>query len=104
MSNDNRIESAPTMAAFVPISNPVSHDFNVAPIIIVKFDGNNYLAWSQSSQWSILSRGKWGYINGSIPTPAPSDPQFSKWEAEDALIVSWLLQSVQPSIGNTYLF
>lgn len=45
-----------------------------------------------------------GYIIGITLVPASTDPQFSKWKAKDAFIVSWLFQSMQPAISNSYLF
>lgn len=82
----------------------VVHDSSSVQIAIVKLDGTNYLAWSQSAKWSITGRGKWGYISGESNAPNPADLAYQKWKVEDVVIVSWLLHSLQPDISNTYFF
>jgi hypothetical protein len=73
-------------------------------ITTVKLDEFNYLAWSQSALLSTKSRGKMGYLNGRIQEQQPNDPTYDKWEAENSTIMSWLLHSMQPEIGQEYLF
>lgn len=73
-------------------------------ITTVKLDRTNYLAWFQLAKISLISKGKWEYVTGEIPVLDPTDSGFSKWRAENDLVMVWLLHSMQPSISNTYLF
>ena len=41
----------------------------------------------------IVGRRKKGYIIGRKATPAENDPSYDEWEAEDALVKSWLINS-----------
>lgn len=75
-----------------------------SPISIVKLDGINYLTWSESVKISIRGRGKWGYILGDTKAPTRDDPTYAKWEADDSLVMSWLIHSMEPSISKTCLF
>jgi len=67
-------------------------------------DGLNYFVWSQSAPLSIKSIGKMGYLNGKIQEPKPIDPTYDKWEAENYIVMSWLLHSMQPEISQGYFF
>lgn len=79
-------------------------NFPNVQITTIKLDRTNYLAWSQSAKNSLISKGKWDYVTGDIPILATSDFSYSKWRIENALVMTWLLHSMQPSISSTYLF
>lgn len=36
--------------------------------------------------------------------PKSNDPSFAKWETENAMVMSWILYSMQLHIANNYLF
>lgn len=69
-----------------------------------KLNGNNFLQWSQSVKLFIRGRGKFGYLSGTTTKPAEEDEEFERWEAENSMIMSWLINSMDPSVGRTYLF
>lgn len=71
-------------------------------ITTVKLDGSNYLAWSRSALLSIKSRGMVDYLTGKRKEPDISDPAYAKWDSENSLVMSWLIHSMQPEIGNAY--
>ncbi|KAE8732721.1 homogentisate phytyltransferase 1 [Hibiscus syriacus] len=69
-----------------------------------KLNGNNFLQWSQSVKLFICGHGKFGYLSGTTTKPAEEDEESERWEAENSMIMSWLINSIDPSVGRTYLF
>jgi len=55
----------------------------------------------------IKGKGKFGYLSGVIST-SPMDTTdyqtYQTWEAENSIVMSWLINSMEPKIGQTYLF
>ncbi|KAL6318300.1 hypothetical protein AAG906_039392 [Vitis piasezkii] len=63
----------------------------------IRFTGKNYCAWE--FQFKLFVKGKelWGHIDGS--NLAPRDAKaLSKWEVEDARVMTWILRSVEPHL------
>lgn len=66
-------------------------------------DGKNYREWAQSIKLLIDGKGKLGYLTGE--TKMPTDPVLlQRWRLENSLVIVWLVNSMKPSIGKTYLF
>ncbi|WVZ19805.1 hypothetical protein V8G54_007127 [Vigna mungo] len=65
-------------------------------------DGQNYLQWSQFILRILKSRSKLDHIHGG--GPAPDDKNFSIWDKEDSLIMTWIWQSMAPEIRKNYMF
>ncbi|KZV06757.1 hypothetical protein F511_45762, partial [Dorcoceras hygrometricum] len=36
--------------------------------------------------------------------PEKGDPKWSSWKSENSMVMAWLINSMEPSIGRTYLF
>ena len=69
------------------------------------FNGENFIVWSQYVKLFLKSKGKMGYVLGTIEQPKPTDhPDFNNWEAENSKVMIWLLNSMVPDIANTCLF
>lgn len=69
-----------------------------------KLNGKNFLPWSRSVQMVIRGRGKLGYLLGQKQRPDENDPAFQTWDAENSIVMAWLVNSMEPNIGQTYLF
>lgn len=54
----------------------------------LKQDRTNYLIWCRSCLLFIQARGLQGYIIGTKVRTALEDPNFSRWESENSLIMS----------------
>ena len=52
----------------------------------------------------IKGKGKIGHLDGMVKMPERSDLLFNKWEEENFMIMSWLVNSMQPKISRAYLF
>ncbi|KAK3017341.1 hypothetical protein RJ639_007522 [Escallonia herrerae] len=69
-----------------------------------KLTGKNYLEWAQSVKLAIDGRGKLGHLTRDVRQPATGDPSLSVWRSENSLIIAWLINSMEPTIGKPYLF
>ena len=68
-----------------------------------KLNGRNFLQWSRSIQLVIRSKGKFGYLDGSIPQPASTDPSYSTWDIHNSMFMTWLIHYMKDNIGEVYL-
>ena len=67
-----------------------------------RFNGRNYLKWSQVIRTYLKGKGKISHLLGT--RPAKTDPKFVAWDEEDSMIVSWLWDSMEPAISDTCMF
>ena len=76
-----------------------------AQLIDIKLDGSNYALWSQVVEMYISGKDKFGYIDGELTQPSPTNPSFSKWRTNNAIVKGWLINSMDPAlIGNFIQF
>lgn len=68
-----------------------------------KLNGNNFLAWSRAVELFIVGKGKKEYLSEKMVVPAETDSKFAQWEAENSMIMSWLLGSMTPEVSNTFM-
>ena len=67
-----------------------------------RLNGKNYLKWSQIVRTYLKGKGR---INHLLrPGPAKEDPTFGAWDEEDSMIMSWLWDSMEPTISDTCMF
>lgn len=85
--------------------NSSSSILDASPVAITnqKLHGNNFLAWSKAVELFITGRGKKEYLSDKMVIPAETDVKFSTWEAENSMIMSWLLSSMTPEVSNTFM-
>ncbi|XP_073132836.1 uncharacterized protein [Henckelia pumila] len=69
-----------------------------------KLNGKNFFQWSRSVQLVIRGKGKFGYLDGSISPPSATDPTYQNWDVPNSMVMAWLINSMEESIGETYLF
>lgn len=68
-----------------------------------KLHGSNYLPWSRAVELFITGRGKKDYMSEKMVVPSESDGKYLTWEAENSMIMSWLLGSMTPEVSNTFM-
>ena len=83
-----------------PNPNPDSHSVQITNI---KLNGDNFLRWSQSIRMYIRGRGKIGYLTGEKQEPAKEDPSYMTWDAENSMVMTWLVNSMEEEISSNYL-
>lgn len=73
-----------------------------ASISHIKFDGKNYLLWSKAVMWTIEAYELSGHLDGTTPQPTDS-VEKGKWKSKDALVVSWLIHSMDAHLSAQYV-
>ncbi|RVW87879.1 hypothetical protein CK203_039747 [Vitis vinifera] len=76
----------------------------ILQIITCRLNGQNFLLWSQSVKLFIRGRGKIDYLNGTKQAPKFDDPTYHVWDVENSMILSWLVNSMESKIGQTYMY
>ncbi|XP_028800330.1 uncharacterized protein LOC114755610 [Neltuma alba] len=88
-------------------TRPLSTVFETSAVLIVpeKLSGENYREWAQSIKLALEGRGKLGHITGDALTPPSTDAKAVKlWKAEDAMVCSWLVNVMAPSLKRCFMF
>ena len=62
-----------------------------------KLKGSNYLQWSRAVRVFLTSCGKESYLTTTKPVDSTKIPQ---WLKEDAQIMTWLWNSLEPDVFN----
>ena len=44
-----------------------------------------------------------GYLDGTIKKPSTNDPSYPSWEAQNSMVMAWLIHSMEDNIANTYI-
>ncbi|GAV73797.1 UBN2_3 domain-containing protein, partial [Cephalotus follicularis] len=63
----------------------------------IKFNGTNYLSRSKACMLSVSATKLVRYLTGSTPRPTVGNDE--KWLCEDALVMSWLMNSIEPALS-----
>ena len=51
----------------------------------------------------LRGRGKIGYITGETKKPDVKDSIYAIWDAENSMVMTWLVNSMAKEIGANYL-
>lgn len=68
-----------------------------------KFNGSNYLQWSQSVMLFVCGRAKDEFLSGDSTQLKTSDPTLKAWRSENSMVMSWLINSMTTEIGENFL-
>ena len=52
----------------------------------------------------VRGKVKVGYLTGAVPKPNTNSTTYGVWEAENSIVMAWLVNFMEPKIGRTYLF
>ena len=94
VTSQSTITIAPTV-----ISNNTS-----LQIIAHKLNGKNYLQWSRSVLMVIQGRGQLGYLDHTTTQPDESYPEYMTWDAQNSMVMAWLVNSMNDDIEENYLY
>lgn len=64
----------------------------------------NHLPWSRAVTLDLGGRSKLGFINGSLPTPKITSPEYKAWLCKDQLVMSWFLNSMERKIAEIFSY
>lgn len=74
------------------------------PITGHKLNGQNYNQWVRSVKIYLQGKGKEGYITGDSKCPKKGDSNLEKWQLENSLVMSWLLNTMTNEIGENFMY
>ena len=64
----------------------------------------NYLPWARAVSLALGGRSKLGFIDGSLPAPGVTSPEYGGWLCKDQLVMSWLLNSMERKIAEIFSY
>ena len=105
LSKDGKEETSTESSSRPSLTINPTASFDNSPLQITpyKLNGRNFLQWSRSVQMVIRGKGKIGFIDGATKRPDPTDPTYAAWDTQNALVMSWLINSMEEHIGSLYL-
>ncbi|XP_074315683.1 uncharacterized protein LOC141651890 [Silene latifolia] len=68
------------------------------------FDGTGYGGWKRAMLIALSAKNKLGFIDGSLPKPATTEPTTKSWQRCNDIVFSWILNSCSPEIGKSILY
>ena len=72
-------------------------------ITTIRLNGENFWRWSQSVRMYVRGRGKIGYLTGEKNEPTPEDPTYLTWDAENSMVMTWLVNSMEEDLSSNYM-
>jgi len=81
-----------------PSDNPAQ------PLVSNVFNGDNFDNWKRSVEIALSARHKLPLINGNCPKPDANSPLITLWQRNNAMVLSWLLNSLSENIRNSVLY
>ncbi|KAI9177655.1 hypothetical protein LWI28_017786 [Acer negundo] len=78
-------------------------DQQLVRITNIKLNGNNFIRWSLSIKMYIHGRGKIGYLTGEKAEPDAKDSTHATWDAENSMVMAWLINAMEKDISANYL-
>ncbi|KAE8721524.1 hypothetical protein F3Y22_tig00015825pilonHSYRG00003 [Hibiscus syriacus] len=64
----------------------------------------NYSLWGRTMRIALLVKNKLGFVDGSCRRDDSPDALQSQWERCNALVLSWILNSVSPDLSDGIVF
>ncbi|GAV60754.1 UBN2_3 domain-containing protein [Cephalotus follicularis] len=64
----------------------------------------NYGVWSKAKRIAHTTKNKKGFIDGSCKKPAASSPNLHQWERCNAIVLSWILNTVSKELFNGIVY
>jgi hypothetical protein len=83
--------------------NGTNSESHFVQITTIRLNVDNFLRWSQSVRMYIRGRGKMGYLTGDKIAPAEADLTYATWDAENSMVMTWLVNSMEEDISSNYM-
>ncbi|XP_010544634.1 PREDICTED: uncharacterized protein LOC104817234 [Tarenaya hassleriana] len=100
--------SAPAVSSFDCFDNPYflsSGDHAGIQLVTKRLTGaGDYSSWFRAVSMALEGRNKLCFIDGSLPRPADDDPTLRFWNRNNAIVGSWLINSVDEDISQNLMF
>ncbi|CAH9082757.1 unnamed protein product, partial [Cuscuta europaea] len=72
-------------------------------VIYETLTGENFSAWKKSVSMAMAVKNRMGFLDGSIEQPNPDNSMYSCRYRINALLLSWLIYSISPTLRTTFL-
>ena len=72
-------------------------------LTIHKLNGKNYVEWAHLVKLLIDGKGKLGHLIGEVTKPTVGDTNMKAWRFENSMIIAWLINSMEPTIGKLFI-
>ncbi|RDX91660.1 hypothetical protein CR513_26323, partial [Mucuna pruriens] len=66
--------------------------------------GDNYHSWCRGMTVALRSKNKFQFVDGTLPRPMATDPNFQAWDRCNTMVLSWLFHSLHPSISESVMW
>jgi hypothetical protein len=107
-ASSNHDEVIPGIPALTdPSQNPYyvhPNESATAALVSPLLDGKNYHTWSRSMLKAVIMKNKLRFLDGSCPIPDDFDPTYEPWIRCNNLVLSWLMNSVTPTISQSLVY
>ncbi|XP_022883134.1 uncharacterized protein LOC111399882 [Olea europaea var. sylvestris] len=94
-------KSAPITPNHFPVNTSKSTSLQITT---TRLNGKNFLQWSRSALMVIRRRGRLGYVTGTTIEPDESDPTYATWDVQNSMVMSWIVNSMEKDIRESYLY
>ncbi|KAF8400435.1 hypothetical protein HHK36_013733 [Tetracentron sinense] len=88
-----------TSPFFLPSSDLPGH-----PLISQLLNGDNYATWFRAMRMALMAKNKYGFVDGTLLKPDPTDRMSSQWERCNQMVYSWILNSINADIANSVMY
>nr|GMD63501.1 Phosphoinositide phosphatase SAC1 [Ipomoea batatas] len=96
-----------TSATHIDIENPYylhSSDGTGTSLIGTPLVGiDNYTSWALAMTMALRGRNKFCFVDGTLAMPDVSHPDHTRWQRVNNIVMSWILNSIHPSLAHTVL-
>lgn len=91
------------------VSNPyfIHHSDHPGMVIVSKpLNGDNYATWNRTSMISLSAKNKLSFVDGTLKAhSAKTNPNdFASWHRCNDMILSWILNSLEPDIADSVIY
>ena len=62
---------------------------------------DNYDEWARAIRTALRAKKKFGFIDGTVKKPKEDSPELEDWWTVNSMLVSWILNTVEPTVRST---
>ena len=73
-------------------------------ITTTKLNNQNFLQWSRFALIVIRGWGRLCYEDGSMKKPNPGNLSFPTWDAQNSMVMMWIVNSMKEDIKDSYWY
>nr|GLL40026.1 uncharacterized protein LOC109158736 [Ipomoea trifida] len=97
-----------TSATYIDIENPYylhsSDDTGISLIGTPLVGIENDTSWALAMTMALRSINKFCFVDGTLAMPDISHPDHARWQTVNNIVMSWILNSIHPSLAHTVLY